>query len=560
MAPTQDMPRAGLRLPAAGAAFWPLAGVILALALHLGTALQRAVNWDEFWHYSQIHALRDGTLIQPLQTLYTRVFLWVIDLPGTGVDHIVILRLFMFGCLLAICASIHAMALRFADRGTAWLCVLIYLTGGYVLHHGTSFRFDPMAGALLMGSLAIMLRSRLNSWFILATAALAAIALVLTIKSVLYAPAFAGVAWLRWQEAENRNAMLARLAALAVATGLIGAAVFFLHSHTLGQAEVVDAKAKFGLLNSQQKMFGFGNLPYYSVIPRAAVLAPLAAICVLLTPAILLKRTAQGPAGAERVALWGLWLPITVLAFYHNSAPYFYVFILPPVLVAAVVAVPVLTRRYSLAALSLTTIAIACGIWAVDDHSGTQGRQRSLLEAADRMFPHPVNYFDLAGMLGRHHKQNAFMTPWGTELYLAGDTPSMRDTMEREPVPLVLDNDPMFTNALHGLPDPHFLPQDAAALRDNYLPFWGPFWLAGKAVRADGADHAEEFLVPGAYTVEDAPVRIDGQDYRAGEIATIARGRHELRAAGDTDARLIWGTRLARPADSPPPEPYWTSF
>jgi hypothetical protein len=137
--------------------------------------------------------------------------------------------------------------------------------------------------------------------------------------------------------------------------------------------------------------------------------------------------------------------------------------------------------------------------------------------------------------------------------------------MERQVVPLVLASEqesyPTFREMLLSRgPSRYFLPEDATALRDNYLPFWGPFWLAGKSVPADGALHREEFLVPGPYTVHDAPISVDGRDYRPGDVLVIDRGFHELAATGPDRARLVWGERLAPPAAPPPAHPYWTDF
>src|SRR3546814_14621833 len=67
---------------------------------------------------------------------------------------------------------------------------LAYLTGGYVFQHGFSYRADPMAAAFLMGSLWLLLSSRLDAKAIIAAALLAALALLTTIKVVFSAPAF----------------------------------------------------------------------------------------------------------------------------------------------------------------------------------------------------------------------------------------------------------------------------------------------------------------------------------------------------------------------------------
>ena len=64
-----------------------LGTVLIVLVLQLQIALSRAINWDEFWHYSLTVLAMKGELDQPLQTFFTRAFMWVSALPGNAVDH-----------------------------------------------------------------------------------------------------------------------------------------------------------------------------------------------------------------------------------------------------------------------------------------------------------------------------------------------------------------------------------------------------------------------------------------------------------------------------------------
>ena len=116
-------------------------------------------------------------------------------------------------------------------------------------------------------------------------------------------------------------------------------------------------------------------------------------------------------------------------------------------------------------------------------------------------------------MLGSFPKANAFMSSWGSMNYLEGQSPTYRQIMARRAVPLVLENNAMFSNVLTGTPDPHFLPADAAALRENYIRFWGPIWLAGRELQANET-RTVQIGVPGDYTVADGVIDIDGKRYR----------------------------------------------
>lgn len=546
-------PRAWLREnPAA----WPLAALLLVLALQLPLVLNRAINWDEFWHYSQVELLAQGTLTQPLMTLYTRAFAWVTRLPGTGVDHIIIIRLFMLACELVTLAAITGIAARFADRATALLCALAYLSAGYVFQHGTSFRFDPPAAALLTGALWVLLRRPLDARAILGTGLLVGAAMMLTIKSVLYAPAFAGVLWLRWSEHGRSPAYAARVVATGAAALAAFAVIYLLHAR--GLAGDTGGEAGKVVSRSAGKMFSLGWQPYWPHALKGAALAPVLTVLIALVPVLLWRD--RRPA-AERLALLGLWLPITTLLFYHNTAPYYYAFMLAPVAAACSVALPVLTGRYGAAKVAGAFALGAVMVSAIEPENPID-RQRQIQRAAERIFGGPVAYFDSPAMLGRFPKANAFMTPWGTEQYLAGGYPSLAEQMRRSAVPLVVEDDTMFTAALRTRDAvPHFLPEDLALLRGTYRHFWGPFWIAGVDLPAGAAAVPFEVRVPGPYTLRGtAGAVIDGVALRPGAVIELARGRHL--ASGDRAAplQLIWGRNLRAPVEPAPAEPYFMPF
>lgn len=543
-----------INCPNANSAYWPLAAIALILAFQFTLVFQRAINWDEFYHYSRVVMLAEGTLTLPLQTLYTRAFAWVVGLPGTGVDHVVLIRCFMFLSELVVLAAIVGMATRFSNRTAALLCALSYISAGFVYQHGFSFRFDPPAAALLMSALWILLRARLEFRTILAVGLLVGLAFMITIKAVLYAPAFAGIIWLRWNEQGRALSYLLKVALTGLCAAAAFGIIYWLHSY--GLAAQSGTEAKRVIAESGGKMFSLGVQPYWKFAARGAVLSPLLALLILAFPAVAFfsRRDAK-----ELVALIGLFLPISTLIFYHNTAPYYYTFMLPPVVVACAPALAMLARRYGVALWSFAFLASAVAIQA-REYDSPIGKQRELLQAADQMFPEPVAYFDFCAMIGQFPKANIFMTPWGLEQYKKGLHPSMREVMARQPVPLVILNDPMFEKVFHSRRDVReFLPDDVAAMRSTYIPLWGPFWIAGLEIPAGAADHRFELLVPGPYTVQGSAVTVDGVTLRPGAIIELERGHHVARSSGSA-ARLIWGRNIRVPEMPAPPKPHFTPF
>ena len=319
------------RLPAANSAAWPLLAIGLLLIMQLSMVFTRAVNWDEFWFYYHVADFERGTLAQPLQSLHVRLFAWLPGLPGSGVEKIQTARVVMLACEVVTLFAIYPLARRFVQRPAAVLATLLYLSAGYVLQHGFSFRTDPMANAALMSALAILGRARLNLLPLAAFALLIAVAGMITIKTVLYAPAFLGLAWMRWSEDRFSVATALRLvgaAASAVATFLL---LYVWHSSDLTTHTEGTAMAA----SSSSWMFFLGLPPFWQMAVKAALTAPVLSLLVLAAPLTIWK---SGLDNAAKWGLFGLWLPVTLPLFYTNSAAYFYVFMLAPVAVSVVVA------------------------------------------------------------------------------------------------------------------------------------------------------------------------------------------------------------------------------
>lgn len=543
---------AGLSLPQTSSMVWPIAAMLLVACLHISNMLGRAINWDEFYHFSQIHELLAGTLTKPMQSLHQRLFSWVAYLPGDNISQIIAARAAMMVFVLIAAGATYALASAFASRRVALVCALAWLSSGFVLQHATSYRPDALAAALLMSSLAIMTLSRLDLRASLVVAALAAIATLVTIKSALYAPAFAGIAWLRWQEAGRTREASIRLLLLAVLTALLYG-VF----HTIHSALLAEAQGTAGVLaSSANQMFQPFTFPYGHHAIKAALTAPLLALAVLASPLLIWR--AKDLTGPEKVALGALLLPVTTIAFYHNSAAYYYVFMLPPVAVGCLIAFRTMIARYSLAATSAVLALSALAVFATEERE-VLDKQRQIVAAADSIFAEPVAYLDFPGMIGHFPKANGFLTPWGAQAYREGYGHTMSEALEAGTVPLLLENDPAFTEVLRNGKNPALLlPEDAAMLRDTFVHFWGPYWLAGIELPQDQARIAH-VRVPGPYTVRDASIVFDGMLYLPGEVIHLDRGEYEF-TAFDKPARLIWGDQIAEPEMPPPDEPHWTQF
>ncbi|HEX2793025.1 MAG TPA: hypothetical protein VHN58_01205 [Croceicoccus sp.] len=536
-----------------------MAAIVLLLAAQATMVFTRAINWDEFFYFSQVHQYLRGEAIAPLQTIHVHLFRWLPSVRANPVDAIVLARLFMLACEIATIACIILLSERFANRATGVLAALAYLSAGFVMQHGFSFRVDPPTTALLMAALTILARCRLEPVRIALFALAVALAGMFTIKIVLFAPAFAGLAWLRWREAEQSRAMAMRLVTAAAATLALFAVLYVAHTAAIaGNASpgMVSGKGAGVITSAGEAVFFIGIPPYLQMMIKAVSISLVLTGLILIAPfAIWRDRMPM----AARIALIGLWLPILTLFFYRNTAPYYYAFVLAPVAVGCVPAIGILLRRVSAGILALCLALLTIPVIVSEDRT-TIDNQRVVVEEASRMFTVPVDYFDHNGALAGHVKANGFMTPWGLEGYRAHGRSLFRTIMEQRTVPLLFENDQLLSALLEDeRGSDQLFPGDSRVLKENYVRAWGPVWLAGKSVPA-GSRISAEVLVPGRYRIEGEAVAIDGEIHAPGTIVGLSRGVVELANSGKATARLIWADVDLMPQRPVPDGRIWIGF
>lgn len=528
---------------------WPLAALAVLLALQLSMVFTRAINWDEYYFFHEVANFAQGQLAKPLQTIHTRIFAWLPGLFATSTDHIVVARLAMFACELVTLGAMFVLARRFAAPGVAIFAPLLYLGAGYVLQHGMSFRVDPMATAALTAALAVLATSKLDWRGIAGFGVLLALAGMITIKSILFAPAFAGLGLMRLYQSGWSRAEWLRLALAVAAAAAAFGVMFWAHSQGITQPESTGAgtggvgTSAVLLDRSSKWMFFIGVPPYWQMALKAAATAPVLAALIVVAPALIWRSSRDL---GEKLALTGLWAPLLTLFFYTNTAAYYYAFMLAPVAISTLPGVQWLLERYPPRMVALVILALGASIWLLEDRSVVD-RQRQLESNVAEIFAAPVPYFDDHHMLGAWPKMNSFLTPWNMARYHEAGYASYRGTLLDQPVPLLLANSQLLADVMAGTDTTSLLPDDSAALRANYIEFSPAIWLAGKQLAPSETARDEEFLIPGTYTLEGADLLLDGQRHTEGAVIAIARGVHTVQAMGGT-ARLVWGDHPQVPA------------
>ena len=538
-----------------------LAGIMLCLLLQAWLALVLEINWDEFFYLSNLYAYERGELTKALQSFQVHLLACLTAIPGDEIAQVEAGRFVMLACEAATCGFIHALARTFFKPLPSLIAVLGYVSAGFTILHGASFRADPLTAALLMAALALLARGRMTVASALGIALCVAVALLVTIKAVFFVPAFAALAMWRVHSAQRWQTAVRWLGATAAAAATLLVSLYALQLLILPNASSGGTQSILGNAG-RTTITEAGFLPRARELVQWMILSPLQTALLLLGAGFALRaafwRSENRPAAL--VALAGA-MPLLSLLFYRNAFPYFFAFILPPATLLMawfVEGIPNLRRYAPLIALAFVAPAVVTAyIWSRHGQSG----QRQVVSAVHRIFARPVAYIDRNGMIASFPKRGFFMSTWGMENY-ARRAPVFTEVLRSDTVPLLIINTPAFQNALLNRPVPPTAilhPEDRAVLRDNFIPHWGLVWVAGKHVSASPRPSTITVAIPGLYTVESADAEIDGRLVATSGTVSLGRGKHIVRSPIPALVTLRWGNHLYRPTD-PPILPIYRGF
>jgi len=521
--------------------------VIAPLTLVFGVG----ANWDEFNFLSKVHLAQDGTLEGSRQAFHVYLFAWVPEMSSHALDQIVAARMGIWILFASSLFFLYCIARQFQSRVAALFSILCLVGFSFVIEHGTSFRYDPIAIFLVLGAAWLYLRPGRYS---AAGAGIAlACALLVTIKSAILFPALTGL-WLwrglqngsegAWSEEVKRGIILALSAILTVAT--------FVLLHGNGEhGSSSEPVSKFLGRSFHDMLLEPGFLPRLEYLLIAVRENPVFFIFFLTGFFVLIARLIwlSGRARMESLALFLLGLPILTLLVYRNAYPYFYWFILPFPALFCGIALDSLTgirspgpyidrsRRISLTFATLvatmliqifqspyfwfpllalpiillepllgrmqpstrrrlarTVLIISCIVITASavttirmQADRSHQTQRRVLDAVYEIFPKPVAYIDRCSMVPQYPKTGFFMSSWGMDRYHGAGTPLMRS--------LIIEHQPRFLLVNHPALNPEtswvypvgLFPEDKETLRQNFVHHWGPIWVPGKIVDPAGA-------------------------------------------------------------------------
>lgn len=531
-----------------------LACLAVCAGLQLHLAWVQSVNWDEFRFLSDVYALERGDLGLAVQTFHTHFFLWLTGSFGNEIDQIVAARHIMLAFEAATAGLVYAICRRFVAKPPALLAVLAFISFGFVLRHGASFRYDPIVTTLSMAAVYLLISPRLDRTRAMVAGSLTAVAALVTMKSVFFVPLLGAIALFRLLDSPDRKRMVADLALGGVSCLIVFAGLYLLHSSVV---TMVDDSGAI-VAQSASKTLGQTTLfPRWTFLVSSVLASPIQWVLLAVGIGTAAHRATTAPRGSRTVA----WLPLAFLvplatvAVYRNAFPYFYAFMLAPasLLIAIAVSKRDIQRWTAGLALALTASATASYLLVDRDVLGTQ---RATVAAVHEIFQTPVAGIDRSSMLASFPQAGFFMSTWGMENYHAAGRPVMRSAFAERGAVFLIDNSPWLQSALRNEPiEGGLLSEDAATLRENLVHHWGPIWVAGKTLELDQKPRMFEILVSGKYTLEiiDRPVMIDGRSRKNGDVIMLEAGPHRTFVQeGIEHLVLRWGDHLHRPTQNAP--------
>ena len=543
--------------------------IVLALFLKFHLWFQFLINADEFHFLEQVHSYGRGELTLPFQTFHVHFFQWLGTVSDNEVTQVMRAREVMTFLFLGACVFLFLLGRYLYGLVGAAFAVLCYLSLLFTIGNGASFRPDTLA--LCPSLLAVYLFvAKKESWLANALAGLAmALACLFTIKASLYLGLLVPLAALRLATSRERTRSLARTACFAVAFLAVAIGGYALHAATLSPAESARPTEFFheafsifiALKRLSPGMFFLVTLSEDAITWLLLALGFSIGLVDLVGRRHYLK---DHPA-----YLLAMSLPLLSVLVYRNTFPYYYAFMMPPVILLCgyafsrlATAVQTVDRR-----LAAVVMIILPGAVFLQNYTlryaellkawPMTAAQREVLAQIHEIFPQPVPYLDCPAMVASFPQVGFFMGSKGVELYLKEGRPVLSEALRtRKPV-FLLANAPYLD--LHPEQRPvtpaglALVEEDWIALKSYFIHHWGPVWVVGKQFdfAREGEPRSFEIITPGTYTLEaDGEVQIDGTVYHQGEVLGLEEGSHTVKGEGAVGTvRLRWGDHLYCPSE-----------
>ncbi len=517
------------------------------------------INWDEFLNLSMLYAHQRGDLNEVLQTGFIHLFHWLPYISENEADQVIAARILMFMAALLTSFALYKIARVFSSVNGALAAVVAYWSFGYVLQHAVGLRTDPMAACAMMSALWLIVAGPLTLGRISLVGLLIGLAGFFTIKAIFYLPVIVLIVLLRGLRDRSFLISLGHLAAVGLVALICFLGLITLHAQTF---ETTASPLAF-LNRTTGATLGSADYTirkYYGIY--IILQNPLAIMLLVLGLGVALKRWWQKRDNYTLALAFAFLTPLLSLLFYSEAYPYFYAFILPPVLVFVAIAFDELSLRLSTATPPVIVLALLVtgGIAFTNSMRQPLASQHATLEVIHQLFPDGAPYIDSRSMVSSLPKHGIFMSSWGMTDYRNEARPVMHEILKQQRPQFLLSNswhlDLVALTPQQSQAHPFgLLEEDFVTLRDNYVRFWGALYLPGKVI--EPGDETLSILIPGTYRVEDGTdLQVHGQRYAAGSQINLSAGEHAIAARNKVTLILD----LPRPEQAPSDRPLFFGF
>jgi hypothetical protein len=554
---------------------WATIVILFALSLH--RAFIANINWDEFYYLSQVHQYRNGLLSLPLQTLHVHLFGWLPFVSDNEVYQIFAARGFLWLMSIVSGVLIFNVARNFCSKEASLLSVLFYAGFSYVVDHGLSFRYDPICAFLFLASLYMLLCAGGSRFRIAISGFLMAVAMMVSIKSVFYFGTIGAIFLTLFLLEPNRRVVIKNaLVFAAVFSGSL-LVLYQAHRYALASDTLIDPSA-YVRSSGSKTLLSTPFLPRINFIINALSQNGPIWVFIFLGLAKAVYGAFKGPDRKSALILVSFAAPLLSLLFYRNAYPYFYVFLMPAVVVLGGVFADVLIASFRRSSSKVVLLVFAGTVLMISGSvlgdyirklPDQTAAQAQIVALVHRMFPEPVPYIDRNSMISSYPTAGFLMSTWNMESYVARNSPVMEGLIQGKQPQFLIANScalDILQRQVYEETLCHYrlLDQDLEALRANFVHHWGAVYVAGKTFELRAQSEPEEFeiLISGTYTLEaDAGVSIDGAPHRPGDQVHLSQGGHTIVATdAATDAVLRFGVNLPQPGHEPSSLPIYVQL
>ena len=518
------------------------------------------VNWDEFFLLDWVYKWNSGELDLVLQTIYFRAFTWLPATSNNEVSQIVAARLVMLACLGASSAFIYSICRKFTTKTAALLSLILFLTMTYVFRNATSFRTDMLVTVILMGALWCLITPVLTWKRVLISGVSLGLAGMVTIKAIFYTPIIATTLLAHWGYSNWRFSIFLKSATTGAVALLTFISLYILHGFGLEPS----TSSAFITNSVSSSLFEAGMLPQKKAFSIALTSNPLVFIILLLGMCRSLLNISEPKKRWANLVALSCIIPFLTIIFYRHAHPYFYTFMLAPATLLVAIGLNVSWIKRKIVVTSLLILALFASTVSITLRSLSQNldTQKQVLDTIHKLFPNPTPYIDRCAMIASYPKFGLFMSHWVMGDYYKTNKGIMKD--------ILISNQPKFILAnIGGLKldkittdtDRRLLKADEELLQDNYIPHWGPVYVAGKTVQINGGKPTDfQIYIAGHYGVEAMyPLEINGSTYQSGDIINLKQGVQNLSSRKTQTLTLRWN-KLEYPNTSPPQKKLFHGF